>query len=231
MYEAIPDIEEPRVYAELEICNSPFVEVPDGEIFDVKMQYPLLKMENAEKRCLIRKGAYLKLVEAQKLLPEGIKFRIWDAWRPFKLQVELYEKYSKNIIKQFNIGEENYNVQKRVVEKFVSVPEENEKLPPVHTTGGAIDLTLVDSTGKELNMGTGFDVFLQETCTSYYEQNANIEIRNNRRILYQAMIKAGFTNLPSEWWHYDYGDRFWAFYNQRPAIYQGVFNLGEVRQN
>ncbi len=35
------------------------------------------------------------------------------------------------------------------------------------------------------------------------------QVRENRRLLYYAMIDAGFTNLPSEWWHYDYGDRFW----------------------
>ena len=43
-----------------------------------------------------------------------------------------------------------------------------------------------------------------------------------------VMTKAGFTNLPSEWWHYDYGDRFWAYYNKCSAIYEGVFTKEEI---
>ena len=42
------------------------------------------------------------------------------------------------------------------------------------------------------------------------------------------MIKAGFTNLPSEIWHYDYGNRAWAYYNKKPAIYKGIL---ELKQN
>lgn len=42
------------------------------------------------------------------------------------------------------------------------------------------------------------------------------------------MNKAGFTNLPSEWWHYDYGEKFWAYYNNTPAIFEGVFNIEEI---
>ena len=50
-------------------------------------------------------------------------------------------------------------------------------------------------------------------------------IRDNRRILYWAMTKAGFTNLPTECWHFDYGNRNWAFYNQKPIIYKAIFEL------
>ena len=78
-------------------------------------------------------------------------------------------------------------------------------------------------------MGTGFDAFSKKTNTVYYE-GINNEIRNNRRLLYYTMIKAGFTNLPSEWWHYDYGDRFWAYYTKKPAIYRGVFLRSDLNE-
>ena len=42
------------------------------------------------------------------------------------------------------------------------------------------------------------------------------------------MTEVGFTNLPSEIWHYDYGDRAWAFYNNEPALYKGIFKLEEI---
>ncbi|MGV8547019.1 M15 family metallopeptidase, partial [Pseudomonas aeruginosa] len=37
-------------------------------------------------------------------------------------------------------------------------------------------------------------------------------VRDHRRLLYHAMLDAGFSNLPSEWWHYDFGDQLWAWH-------------------
>ena len=75
-------------------------------------------------------------------------------------------------------------------------------------------------------MGTEFDSFSITAHTAYFEDiAAGTQIRNNRRILYHAMIRAGFSNLPTEWWHFDYGNRFWSFYRHAPAYYQGIFEL------
>ena len=94
--------------------------------------------------------------------------------------------------------------QDEVIKNYVSLPNENEELPPLHATGGAIDLTIVDvKTKKELDMGIGFDAFSDLTNTDAFEKEGMDEtIRENRRILYNAMTKAGFTNLPSEVWHF-----------------------------
>ena len=65
-------------------------------------------------------------------------------------------------------------------------------------------VTIVDNFGNEINMGTEFDCFKDTANTNYYElNNINDEIRNNRRLLYNAMLQAGFTNLPTEWWHFE----------------------------
>ena len=42
------------------------------------------------------------------------------------------------------------------------------------------------------------------------------------------MLQAGFTNLPTEWWHFDYGNKFWAFYTGNDAIYDCNFELDEL---
>lgn len=238
---AIPEIKEPSIYAEKAFIHSEFVQVVSNDMFDVKMIYPILGMENATNDCYMRKEVYEHLISAAKNLPEGYRFRILDAWRPFLLQRELYDKYSKDIILKFNLKERKEEEVKKVISNFISEPIANENLPPVHTTGGAVDLTILDAHGKELDMGTLFDEFTQRTYTSYYEKEKigeikkNKTIRDNRRILYNVMTESGFTNLPSEWWHFDYGDRFWAFYNDKPAIYRGVFTKeellnGETRQ-
>lgn len=96
------------------------------------------------------------------------------------------------------------------------------------SAGGAVDLTIVDKDNNEIPMGTGFDSFLPETNTAFFENNCDITVRDNRRMLYQIMTDAGFTNLPTEWWHFDYGNRFWAFYNDKPAIYKGVFDSADI---
>lgn len=224
----IPKMEEPRWYTVREFINSDFFEIKTDETFEVDMQYPLLQMRHAERSCFVRNEVYILLKEAAGLLPNGYKFRIWDAWRPFLLQKELYERYSADIIKKFGLEIYPEEKKKEVISKFVSVPIEDIAVPPVHTTGGAIDVTLLGPDGNELDMGTAFDDFTEKTYTAYYENKDNNIIRDNRRLLYSVMTKAGFTNLPSEWWHYDYGDRFWAYYRKKAAIYKGVFTKENI---
>ena len=119
-----------------------------------------------------------------------------------------------------------------MIAAFVSVPRKDSDYPPVHTTGGAVDLTILDAQGRFLDMGSGFDEISERSNTVYFEEHpeeTNAQaICENRRLLYNAMMKAGFTNLPSEWWHYDFGDRFWAYYTGKPAMYRGVFEKTDL---
>lgn len=224
----IPDIEAPKRHIKTKFKNSEFVKIESNETFDVKMQYPIMDMEYAEPDCLVRREVYQKLVEAHSYLPKGYKLRIWDAWRPFSLQRELYEKYSKMIVQTFDPGNENEEHKEMVIRRFVSEPIEDRDIPPVHTTGGAVDVTIIDALGNELEMGTAFDEFTEKTKTAFFENEKNEVVKENRRLLYSVMTKAGFTNLPSEWWHFDYGDHFWAYYNNSPSLYRGVFTKEEL---
>ncbi len=221
----IPERDEPGYYESTRFVESPFLQINDDDLLLVQMQYPLMNMKNAESRCMVRKEVYDRLREAASALPEGYRLKILDAWRPFALQMELYEVYSRDIIRIFELEDCPEEQQKAVIRKFVSDPVPNREVPPVHTTGGAVDVTIIDESGKELAMGSLFDEFSDRTYTAFFENEKDKEIRNNRRLLYRVMTDAGFTNLPSEWWHYDYGDRFWGFYNKLPAIYGGVFEI------
>jgi D-alanyl-D-alanine dipeptidase len=71
----------------------------------------------------------------------------------------------------------------------------------IHNRGGAVDITLVDTNGKELDMGTAFDFFGIEASHNY--QNLSQEIKSNREFLKTIMIQNGFNSLDSEWWHYN----------------------------
>lgn len=211
--------------------KSDFVEIVSDHRIEVAMQYPVLGMTHAEKSCLLRREVAEKLYRAAKRLPAGWRFRIWDAWRPFALQKELYEVYSMDIIRNFGLDQVSETERDTVIRGFVSEPVPDRQAAPVHTTGGAIDLTILDANGRELDMGTVFDAFTEKTRTNFYEQAERQPlktIRDNRRLLCQVMEKEGFTNLPSEWWHFDYGDRFWADFKEKPVQFGGVFTKEEI---
>lgn len=235
----IPEISEPQIYKNTDFqadlsgtADFRFVEIKETELIKTAMQYPVMGMQHSEQGCFVRKKVYEMLLLAAGMLPSGCQLKILDAWRPFALQQELYTTYSERIVKEFGLESSNEEEKRIAIRKFVSEPVKDRDIPPVHTTGGAVDLTIIGRDGKELEMGTGFDAFTEKTYTSFFEKEAetaeNITIRDNRRLLYHIMTEAGFTNLPSEWWHFDYGDRFWAFYNQKPALYRGVFTREEM---
>ena len=226
----IPHREDPERYTALCAVSSPFVELTRADGLDVCMQYPLKGLACGIPCCYVRQEVNERLLEAQNRLPNGWRLRIWDAWRPFALQQELYDRYSQQLLQQVHLETAPQEQQRRLLDKFISFPENDRTVPPVHTTGGAVDVTLIDAAGKELNMGTAFDAFGDEAMTNYYETIGNAEeVACHRRILYSCMTAAGFTNLPSEWWHFDYGDRFWAYYNHTPALYSGAFTIEEVK--
>ena len=82
----------------------------------------------------------------------------------------------------------------------------------IHSFGMALDVTLVDAQGRELDMGTGFDDLSER---SHPAKEALLLARGelsaqhieNRRWLRGAMFQAGFVGINSEWWHFDCGDR------------------------
>lgn len=222
----IPHIDVPPVYTVHDFVDEELVEIPKESGILVDMQYPKLGMNEAIDKCLVRKTVLDKLIEAKESLPGGITFLIWDAYRPLALQKEIYFKYRAELIKTFNLFDLPEERQDDILRQYVSFPSEDENLPPLHATGGAVDITLAKLDGTLLDMGVGFDDFSELSKTDAFEDEGMDEsIRDNRRMLYNVMSNAGFTNLPSECWHYEYGNRNWGFYNNKPAIYKGIMKL------
>lgn len=193
----------------------------DGHIF-VEPIYFNKGINGATKECLMRLSAAKRLEKAYTLLPHGLTFKVFDAWRPIEVQQALYNGFCDEI-RKLNPHYTPDDVARDAV-NFVSLPSYDATKPSVHNTGGAIDLTICNAAdGTELDMGTAFDAFTEMAHTAYFEkQNRSREVRDNRRLLYGCMTSAGFTNLPSEWWHYDFGDIFWSFYTGKPTIYKGI---------
>ena len=140
-----------------------------------------------------------KLKKAYEILQEthpGYSFRIWDVARPFSVQEKLWD-----VVK--GTGLEPY-----VAEPIIT-------RAGLHNYGCAVDCTLIDSTGMEVDMGTDFDHFGPES------QNRNLwgmveqgrlsaEHIENRMLLKRVMKSAGFIPILTEWWHFNTVNKYYA---------------------
>ena len=179
-------------YFKHNFIDSPLVEITSDLGIIIDLEYLKKGFVNAINKAYVRSEVLDKLLLAKKYLPEGLTFKIWDSYRTFSLQEELYNKYKSDIIKTFHLEKLSILEQNEVISNYVSIPLDDESHPPLHTTGGAIDLTLVNNdTLEELNMGTEFDDFSSSARTcAFEEEGMSKEIRDNRRMLYNAMTKA-----------------------------------------
>ena len=83
--------------------------------------------------------------------------------------------------------------------RYVANPH---KSGSIHNRGGAVDITLVNSNGEALDMGTDFDHFGEEAHLDYTELSD--KVKKNRKILQALMLSEGFVALKTEWWHFNF---------------------------
>lgn len=198
--------------------------------FLCESQYYLQNIPGSLQDCYARETVVDMLKEAESKLPTGCRFKIYDAYRPINVQQSLWDMYRKQVEKK-----EPYLSDEEIDFKtsfFVSKPSYDINQPSLHNTGGAVDLTIVYNDKYALNMGTLFDDFTKRSWSNHFEDDypeheSCYEVRDNRRLLYEVMTSVGFTNLPSEWWHFDYGTKFWSYFKNQPAKYTGILNFTE----
>ena len=188
---------------------------------------PLINIINNKKfsfseRATVRGGVWVRaelvpmLERAADNLPAGYKLHFFGGWRSMVVQWTAWLRNLENKRKEFpHLPEEAV----KTISRQTSASPENGFGP--HQTGGAIDLTIVDKNGIELDMGTPFSDHSKRCVTKY--NGVSDAAKANRRMLLRAMESADFLNYPGEWWHYSYGDRAWAAYcRKRHAIYGKV---------
>ena len=130
-------------------------------------------------RCLLRPEAAEAIVKANKALKaKGLSLKMFDCYRPRPYQQRLWDK----------------------------VPNPDYVTPPkkgsMHSRGAAVDLTIVDAQGKELDMGTPYDFFGKEAHTDY--KNLSAKVLENRNLLRTTLEAVGFRGIRTEWWHFSY---------------------------
>jgi len=131
-------------------------------------------------KCYLRPEAAAKLVEIHNVLNEkyGYGIKVFDCFRPRPYQQRLWDIIPNP--------------------SYVTPPEKGS----MHSRGLAVDLTIVDKNGKELNMGTPYDFFGKEAHQDYTGHST--EIIKNRKLLKSIMEENGFGSIRTEWWHYSY---------------------------
>lgn len=141
----------------------------------------------------------------------GYNLLIKSAWRSPAQQRRIYKK----IFKIYKKEDPNrpYNILRKMTNKFVHPPD--VKTPPPHCAGAAIDLTITDPNHKQLDMTSPFKrfrgIWTYEAIMHTHCVGLSNRALKNRKLLIRVMSKAGFTNYPSEWWHWYYGDSGWAW--------------------
>lgn len=163
-----------------------------------------------------------KLTRAKKLLPKGCNFKIFDGYRLLSTQTKLFDGLYNYYREHHSDWDDSLLREKTLM--FVAFPSRDKDCPSPHNTGGAVDLTVTDDQGNDLNMGGPFDDFSERFSgfTDYFEYK-NKRFHENRMLLKCVMEEVGFVNFKNEWWHYSYGDQMWAFQKGRNyAIYGSV---------
>jgi zinc D-Ala-D-Ala dipeptidase len=145
------------------------------------------------------------LKRAQKSLPKGFRFKIWDAQRPIEVQLLMIESFKKRL--KLANPDLTPSELKQLLFTFASVPKNIVTRLDHHRTGGSLDLTVVDGKGRELWMGTDHDDLTPRAAVAHFDRHpptspADREAHRNRRILYKAMRAAGFISYAPEWWHW-----------------------------
>ncbi len=130
---------------------------------------------------------FAKAVENLKKQKPEWSFLILDALRPRSVQWIMWGK-----------------VKDTPQKKYVA----NPAIGSPHNYGMALDLTLVDKKGKEIDMGTGFDSFTklaEPKLEKKFLKKGKLTQKQiaNRLVLRKAMTGAGFLQLSHEWWHYN----------------------------
>ena len=151
-------------------------------VFDMKYATPNNFLKQAVYDCgdcYLRKSTAEALVKANaEFLKLGYRIKLFDCYRPLAVQKKMWKILPGT--------------------HYVANPAKGSK----HNRGAAVDLTLVNKDGNELDMGTPFDFFGKEahhTCTTLPKK-----VLENRKLLKDILNKYNFKSIYSEWWHYEY---------------------------
>ncbi|WGV27692.1 M15 family metallopeptidase [Halotia branconii] len=215
-----------RPYHQIPIveCGELLVKIP-LELFAVESPHPYQKLGapyGEHSPYYLRQSVVDHLIQAQNYLHSLVpnwQIQIFDAYRPVAVQQFMVDYSFKEVIQQQKLTEADLSTNQRqdiwqTVYEIWAVPSLDVQTPPPHSTGAAVDVTLVNDRGQIVNMGSPIDELSQRSHPDYYANSSHPKAQQyhtNRQLLREVMLKAGFQRNPREWWHFSYGDQMWAW--------------------
>ena len=163
-----------------------------GELVEVQKLDPTLRKEIRyataknfmeevlydDDRCFLRPETAERLVAAHReLQKEGLGIKVYDCYRPLSVQKRMFARFPQP--------------------GYVADPAKGSN----HNRGAAVDCTLVDRDGKELEMPSDYDEFTERAHLAY-DQAPERQLANRAK-LQKVMLAQGFTSITMEWWHFD----------------------------
>lgn len=157
---------------------------------------------------LVREKVARMLNKASQRLPDNLTLQIDGGYRSPKVQEIIWI----NRVKQLGLNK---------AKNLVGNPFESKNIPG-HTTGGAVDVSLLDVNLKEINLSAPFLKYYDEQ--KLYSKKITREAQNLRITLFKVMTSVGFAPHDNEYWHFSYGDERWARYYNKKPIYTQIKN-------
>ena len=148
---------------------------------------------NAPKAYMTREALVALSKAAADLRSQGYRLLIWDSYRPQKA----VDNFVVWINDSNDEGDKDFypDLKKTDLVKGGYIATKSS-----HTRGSTVDLTIIKKDGSFVDMGGTFDLFSVISHPDY--KKLTKEQKKNRKLLHDAMIKAGFDGIDSEWWHY-----------------------------
>jgi len=231
-------------------CGEPLVPIPLGQ-FLFQQPHPYQRLGapyGGASPFYLRQGVLNHLCQAQEQLQQrhpNWRIQIFDAYRPvavqqFMVDYTLAEMAQAQGLNLQNMTEAEHQAILEQVYQIWAMPSLDPATPPPHSTGAAVDVTLVDSTDKVVFMGSPIDELSQRSHPAYFaaiaanpnlpqdERDAAHTADRNRQLLGEVMVTAGFQRHPGEWWHFSWGDQLWAWLNNQQFSGAAVARYGRV---
>ena len=166
----------------------------------------------------VRDSLARKLAQITEALQkkEGYVLKVVYGYRHPRIQERYFqEQRAKLALSHASLSSNDLDA---LVHNFVAVPA-----VAGHPTGGAIDVTLMKTSGELVDMGTRIADYADPEKIKTFSKNITSDAAHRRMVLRDAMLAAGFAPFYGEWWHFSYGDREWAcFYGKSKSLYTPI---------
>lgn len=205
-------------------CGEPLlaIDLPDICLTDPPPYLQLGADYQGKSPYCLRQGVLQALAQAQAHLRQqapGWQLLIFDAYRPLAVQQFMVDYTLAQLQQEKGLANRLLSPMVRQqllqeVYKVWAMPSQDPATPPPHSTGAAIDLTLMDEQGRIVDMGGEIDELSARSLPDYYAGSPAPQAQayqQHRQRLNQVMAAAGFLRHPEEWWHFSLGDQLWAW--------------------